>query len=107
MIRIFRTQVAGTTELKAEGKAVGAFGEELVRVIEDAVRTTSHVNLDLGALLVVDQPTLEFLARIREKLVITGAPRYLAQSLEGLCEPEGGAPPVQGGLDSHGIFGVR
>ena len=107
MIRIFRTQVVGRTEIKAEGKAVGAFGEELVRVVEDALRTSDCVNLDLGSLLMADQPTLEFLARVRDRIAISGVPRYLAQTLEGLSEPGRPDSGFQTGLDSHGIFGVR
>ena len=108
MIRISRTQSQSSSDFRVEGRAVGAFGEELVRVLDEALRRASPVRLDLEALLGIDQPTLEYLARFREHLVISRAPKYLDQWLEGLRRPEGNgspAPLAEGRLDARGILG--
>lgn len=89
MIRISTLKPNGTAKIKVEGRAVGPFGEELVRVLTQALAADGQVSLDLECLLSIDQPTLEYLAQSRERCVIARAPRYLNRWLEGLRMTEG------------------
>lgn len=93
MIRISMSQPNGTASFRVEGLAVGPFGIELVRVLGQALTGHRQISLDLESLQSIDQPTLEYLARGRDRFVISGAPRYLSRWLEGLCmiEPKNGA----------------
>ncbi len=84
MIRISTVQPNGTTQIKVEGRAVGPFGEELVKFLRQALSTQHQVSLDLESLVSIDQPTLEYLAQARECCVITRAPRYMNRWMEGL-----------------------
>ncbi len=84
MIRISTSQPDGAAVYRVEGLAVGPFGVELVRVLKMALTGHRQISLDLESLHSIDQPTLEYLARDRDRFVISRAPRYLDRWLEGL-----------------------
>ena len=89
MIRISTSQPGGLALFKVEGRAAGPSGVELTRVLEQALLGHKQISLDLESLQTIDQPTLEFLVRGRERFVIASAPRYLNRWLEGLRKSEG------------------
>ncbi|MBI5836926.1 MAG: hypothetical protein HZB25_06765 [Candidatus Eisenbacteria bacterium] len=77
MIRISRLADNGSCHFKIEGRALGTFGDELRKFLEGLLDSESRITLDLEGLLAIDQPTLEFLAHRRDRVILEHAPRYL------------------------------
>ncbi len=83
MIRISKLPGNGSCHFKIEGRALGTFGDGLRKFLDEALASEARVTLDLEGLLAIDQPTLEFLARRRDRVLLEHAPRYLDRWLAG------------------------
>jgi hypothetical protein len=93
LIRILNLAGGRTPAYRVEGRAVGPSGTELTRFVEASLLEHSVIILDLECLLSVDQPTMEYLALHRDRVMLERAPRYLNQWLEGIGHGSEGNTP--------------